>query len=210
MKLQKIGGIASLGLSFFVVIIFATYIFMLPRLGLITPEDWHDPVKAFNAWSASPATFYITFLAFLLTALAFIPVMMAIRERMQTDAPNLIRIAVIGVSIGCALWLLWALIGIIGLPLVIRTSDASAYRAVEALFQCAGSAGEHALGWALLLIGWAALKTRTLPRMLSYLCVFKGVVMILKIAVTVFGAVGLILGIVLYPWLGIVLLRTKN
>jgi hypothetical protein len=73
-----------------------------------------------------------------------------------------------------------------------------------------GIAGDSALGWVLLLIGWAALKTRGLPRILSYLSVLVGVVMILEFAVQPFMFVGLFLGIVWGLWLGVVLLRSKS
>jgi hypothetical protein len=72
------------------------------------------------------------------------------------------------------------------------------------------TAGYHALGWALLLIGWAALKTKGLPQILSYLLVLAGIFSILMITMGPFGFVVLLLGIAWGLWLGIVLLRTKS
>lgn len=100
--------------------------------------------------------------------------------------------------------------GIVGMPSIVSAKDASAFRAVMAMSLGLSTAGDTALGWALLLIGWAALKTKGLPRILSYFSVLKGVVMILEFAVQPLMIVGLLLGIVFYPWLGIVLLRSKS
>jgi hypothetical protein len=73
-----------------------------------------------------------------------------------------------------------------------------------------GTAGDSAWGWVLLLIGWAALRTKGLPRILSYFFVLRGVVMILEFAVQPLIIIALLLGIVFWPWLGIVLLRSKS
>ena len=210
MKLQKIGGFGSIGSAFLCAICLVILLLVFPRLGLVEPRDWNDPVKGFDAGSASPITFFILNLEFILWSIAFILIVMALRERMQASAPTLMRIVVIGVSITCALWLAAGLIGIIGMPSIVSAKDASAFRAVMAMSLGLSTAGDTALGWALLLIGWAALKTKGLPRILSYFSILKGVVMILEFAVQPLMLVGLLLGIVFYPWLGIVLLRSKG
>jgi hypothetical protein len=61
----------------------------------------------------------------------------------------------------------------------------------------------------LLLIGWAALKTKELSRILSYLLMLYGIIVILEFAVYPFMFVGVILGIIWGVWLGVVLLRSK-
>jgi hypothetical protein len=146
----------------------------------------------------------------MLWSIAFILIVLALRERMQASAPNLMRIAVIGVSITSALSLAAGLIGIVGMPSIVSAKDASAFRAVMAMFFGLITAADHALGWALLLSGWAALKTARLPKILSYVLVIKGVVMILEFTAQPLMLVGMLLGIVFWPWLGIVLLRSKS
>jgi hypothetical protein len=209
MKLQKIGGFGSIASALLSAIFLVFLLFLLPRLGLVGPSDWIDPVKCIAAGSASPITFFLLNLEYIFWSIAFILIVLALRERMQTSAPNLMRIALIGVSISCALWLAAGLINIVGMPSIVSAKDASAYRAVWGVYFGLSIAGDHALGWVLLLIGWAALKTRGLPRILSYLSVLLGIIGILEFAVQPFMFVFLFLGIVWGLWLGVVLLRSK-
>jgi len=210
MKLQKIGGFGSIGSAFLCAIYLVILLLVFPSLGLVGPSDWNDPVKGLDAGSASPITFFLLNLESILWSIAFILIVLALRERMQASAPNLMRIAVIGVSITSALSLAAGLIGIVGMPSIVSAKDASAFRAVMAMFFGLITAADHALGWALLLSGWAALKTAKLPKILSYGLVIKGVVMILEFTAQPLTLVGLLLGIVFWPWLGIVLLRSKS
>jgi hypothetical protein len=210
MKLQKIGGFGSIANALLSAIFLVFLLLVLPRLGLVGPSDWHDPVKCIAAESASPITFFLLYLESILFSIAFILVVLALRERMQVSAPNLMRIAVIGVSISCALWLAAGSIGIVGMPSIVSAKDASAYRAVWGVYFGLSIAGDHALGWSLLLIGWAALKTRGLPRILSYFSVLCGIVGILEFALQPLMFVFLVLGIVMGVWLGVVLLRSKS
>jgi hypothetical protein len=128
---------------------------------------------------------------------------------MQAGVPNLMQVVVIGVSIAGALLLASALIQITVSPAIASAQNLSNRRAVTAI--CLGLlfAGDHALGWVLLLIGWAALKTKELSRILSYLLMLYGIIVILEFAVYPFMFVGVILGIIWGVWLGVVLLRSK-
>jgi hypothetical protein len=210
MKLQKIGGFGSIGSALVSAIFLVIVLLVFPRLGLVGPSDRMDPIKGIDAWSASPITFFLLNLELILWGIAFILIILALRERMQANAPNLMRITVIGVSIACALLLASGLTGIVGMPSIVSAKDASAYRALMGVYFGLVIAGDHAAGWALLLIGWAALKTRGLPRILSYLSVLVGIVMILEFAVQPFMFVSLFLWIVWGLWLGVVLLRSKS
>jgi hypothetical protein len=209
MKLQKIGGISSIGIAFLCVICLVSLLLVFPRLGLVGPSDWIDPVKGIAAWSASPITFFLFNLVYILWSIALILIVLALRERMQASAPNLMRMAVIGVSISCALWLAAGLIWIVGMPSIVSAKDASAYRAVMGAAFGLFMAGDHAEGWVLLLIGWAALKTRGLLRILSYFIMLKGIVGIFEFAAQPLMFVILLIGIVWGVWLGVVLLRSK-
>lgn len=209
MKLQKIGGVGSIGNAFLCAIYLVFFLLVLPSLGLVGPNDWIDPVKSIAAQSASPITFFLLNLEFILLSIAFILIVLALRERMQASAPNLMRIGVIGVSIACALWLAAGLIDIVGMPSIVSAKDASAYRAQMGVLLSMAIGGDYATGWALLLIGWAALKTKGLPRILSYLFMVVGIVMILAFVVQPFMFVSLFLGIIWGLWLGVVLLRSK-
>jgi hypothetical protein len=211
MKLQKIGGIGSIGTAILIVIILVIITIVFPNLGLVGPSDWSDPVKNFDAMSASPITFFIFNLDFILFSIASILVVLALRERMQASAPNLMRLAIIGVSISCGLWLATGIIGIVGMPSIVSAKDISAFRSVSAVhYGMGGAAGYFAYGWTLLLIGWAALKTKCLPKILSYLFMLAGVVNIFEFVVQPLIFVAILFGIVWGLWLGIVLLRSKT
>jgi hypothetical protein len=209
MKLQKIGGFASIVSAVVCAICLVFLLLVFPLLGLVGPSDWIDPVKEIAAGSASPITFFLFNLEYILWSITLILIVLALRERMQASAPNLMRIVVIGASISCALWLATGLIAIVGTPSIVSAKDVSANRAVMGVFLGLSNAGDHALGWVLLLIGWAALKTRGLPRILSYLSVLAGIIGILQFAVQPLVFATLFLGIVWGLWLGVVLLRSK-
>ena len=210
MKLQKIGGFGSIGSALIGIMALVIVGFVFPRLGLVGPSDRMDPIKGIAAESASPITFYLFNLDLILWGIAFIVIILALRERMQANAPNLMRIAVIGVLTTYVLMLAAGLIGIVGMPPIITAKDASAYRAFMAVYFGLIIAGDHAAGWAILLIGWAAVKTRSLPRILSYLSVLVGIVFILDFAAKPLMPLGLLLSIVWGVWLGAVLLRSKT
>jgi hypothetical protein len=210
MKLQKLGGFGSIGSAFILAIFLVIVGLVFPRLGLVGPSDRMDPIKGIAAESASPITFFLLNLVLILCGIAFVLIILALRERMQANAPNVMRLALIGVSIAFALWLASGLIGIVGMRPIVSAKDASAYRALMGVYFGLVIAGDHAVGWALLLIGWAALKTRALPQILSYLSVLVGIVFILDFAAKPLMPVSLFLCILWNVWLGVVLLRSKS
>jgi hypothetical protein len=210
MKLQKVGGFGSIGSAFIIAIFLVIVGLVFPRLGLVGPSDRMDPIKGIAAESASPITFFLLNLVLILCGIAFVLIILALRERMQANAPNVMRLALIGVSIAFALWLASGLIGIVGMRPIVSAKDASAYRALMGVYFGLVIAGDHAVGWALLLIGWAALKIRALPRILSYLSVLVGIVFILDFAAKPLMPVSLFLCILWNVWLGVVLLRSKS
>ena len=73
-----------------------------------------------------------------------------------------------------------------------------------------GGGNEIAGGVWVLLIGWAALRARELPRALSYLGVVAGVAGLITV-VPALEAIGFVFGlglIVWFVWLGIIMLRS--
>jgi hypothetical protein len=211
MKLQKIGGVASVANAVVSAIFLVILVVVFPRLGLIGPNDWMDPAKNISAWAASPVAFFSLDIEYILFGIASLLTMLALRERMQADAPILTQTALIVISIACALWLAAGLVDhTMRLAIISAGGDASAFRAAMAVFFGLSDGGDHASGWALLLIGWAALKTAKLPRMLGYLIVLAGLILIFDFLSMVLSIVALALWIILFLWLGIVLLRTES
>ena len=209
MKLQEIGGVGSIGFACLCAIFLVFFLLVCPRLGLVESSDWIDPVKINAAWSTSPITLALFNLESILFSIALILIALALRERMQAGVPNLMQIVFIGVSIACTLLLAAAIIEITVSPTIAIAQNLATRRAVTAMYFGLIFAGDHALGWVLLLIGWAALKTRRLSRILSYLLMLYGIIAIFEFAVHPFMFVGVILGIIWGVWLGVVLLRSK-
>jgi uncharacterized membrane protein SirB2 len=73
----------------------------------------------------------------------------------------------------------------------------------------------NAWGWGLLLIGWATLKTRALPRILGYVIFAYGIAAIIQFVFVVsllqvgYRISGL-LSLIVFVWLGVVLLREQE
>jgi hypothetical protein len=209
MKLQNIGGVASLGFACLCAIFLVFHLLVFPRLGLVGPSDWIDPVKINAAWSTSPITFVLFNFVPILFGIALILIALSLRERMQAGVPNLMQIVFIGVSIACALLLAAAIIEMSVSPTIASAQNLPTRRAVTAMYVGLIFAGDHAMGWVLLVIGWAALKTRELPQILSFLTILYGIVLVLEFVVPPFMNVGVILGILWGVWLGGVLFRSE-
>ena len=96
------------------------------------------------------------------------------------------------------------------MPSIVITKDVSAYRAFIGVYFGLMVVGDHAAGWAVLLSGWAALKTRRLSRILGYFSVLVGIVFIIELAAKPLMPVGLALSIIWGVWLGVALLRRKT
>jgi hypothetical protein len=210
MKLQKVGGFGSVASALIGAMAMVIIAFVFPRLGLVGPADRMDPIKGMNAESASPITFVLFNLDLILWGMAFVLIILALRERMQPKTPNLMRLAVIGVSTTYAAMLATGLIGILGMPSIVTAKDASAYRAFMGIYFGLMVLGDHAAGWAVLLSGWAALKTRSLSRIFGYFSVLVGIVFIIEFAAKPLMPVSLVLSIIWGVWLGAVLLRSKT
>jgi hypothetical protein len=206
MRIQKLGGFASIVLG----CILAIYVVFV-LLGVVQTVGWEDPVKALEAAASTlSATQFISHLLSVIGGITVVLIVLAVRDRMVNMAPNLMRIVVIGGSIGGALWLTATFTEIAGVPAILNAKNASAYMAAMALTDGLLGASEFALGWALLLIACVALKHRDLTKMLCYVLALKGAVMIVTFGVSALQTAGVVLGIISYPWLGIMLMRSKN
>jgi len=218
MKLQKLGGYASI-LSILVVAValgFAALTF--PRLGLpLFSNTAVDPLKVMAAYESSPITFRAMQPFGVLIAIALILVALALQERMRTKAPEFMRLAVIAASIAFALLLANA-VGGSGMQSIASKKDVSAYTSFTLVQSGLSSAAFSAWGWALLLMGWAAIRTGALPRALGYICLVCGILFAIGFAMpNIPGAAGLVLLLVTgllnllgAIWLGVVLIRKQE
>jgi hypothetical protein len=221
--LQKVGGVAAPVMAATWVVGFAVF------LGVLTPAGYFDEnvdpaervaILADNQAIAS-LSYLITFVVFgiLLVVLA-----LALYERLKASSPAMAQTAT-------AIGLIWAglviaagMLGNVGIGRVVDlygsdpTQAGSAWLVIETVVLGLGGQNEIAGGLWVLLISWAALRARQLPRALNYLGVVAGAAGVLTVvpAFEVLGAVevlGLVFGlglIVWFVWLGINMLRTSR
>jgi hypothetical protein len=199
---QKIGGCAAViqGLAF-VALLLIIFGFEIPQ-GL---GPGADTAKEIAVAASSPTPFLITNLLVMLFSITIILITLALRERMQDGAPNQMRLARLAASISSALFLANGVVSFTGYPPIVALPDTaavSAYRGLSAVTNGLLLAAIFAAGLNLRLIGWAALSTKGLPALLSYLLVLAGVVAVLSFVVSIFGLVGPVLNVVFSLWLG--------
>ena len=208
MNFEKIGGLASILEVFLSVFLLVTFFILFPRLGLLDPSDWADPIKNMSAWESSPNTIYFFHIDFVLWGLSFVVLALSLRSRLWEGAPNLVLLSVIGASIAAALWLSSGTLGMIGKEPIVYAEDISSFRVITITTHCLTTAGYFVFGWVILLIGSAGIKTSKLSNILSWVLVVEGICFILNVAVNLL-VVGLILAIISNLWLGIILIGSS-
>ncbi|MBM3947069.1 MAG: DUF4386 family protein [SAR202 cluster bacterium] len=214
------GGIAALIMAATWVVGFGVL------LGVLTPAGYFhedtDAVQKVAILADNQAIASIGYLVpFVVWGIFQVVLALALYDRLKAGAPAMAQTAT-------AIGLIWAglviasgMVANVGIAAVVdlyRNDPAqagSAWQAIETVQLGLGGGNEIAGGMWVLLIGWAALWTRELPRGLSYLGVVAGVAGILTVVplLEVMGAaeaLGIVFGlglIVWFVWLGIVMLR---
>lgn len=212
---QKAGGVAALAMAATWVAAFAVF------LGVLVPAGYFDegiaPVDRARIIADNQASASIGYLVpYVLWGILMVVLSLALYDRLKAGAPAIAQTATAFGLIWAALVVASGLVAAHGIRAVgeLYATDAAQAGAVWAAVATivgglGGEAGEVLGGVWLLLIGWAALRTRDLPRALCYLGIVLGVAGIITVipplepAAFVFG-VGLI---VWWVWLGIVTLR---
>jgi hypothetical protein len=214
---QKTGGVAALIMAATWVVAFAVF------LGILMPAGYFDegiaPAERARIIGDNQALVSLGYLIpYVVWGILLVVLALALHDRLKAGAPAVAQIAT-------AIGLIWAglviasgLVATLGIRAVgelyaTDTAQAGAvWTAVETVVGgLGGEAGEILGGVWLLLVGWAALRARKLPRTLSYLGIVLGVAGMITVlpplepAAFLYG-VGLI---VWFVWLGIVMLRTS-
>ena len=216
--LQKMGGVAALAMAATWVVAFAVL------LGVLTPAGYFDEgVAAVERASIIADNRTLASIGYLIPYVAWgillVVLALALHDRLKVGAPAVAQIAT-------AIGLIWAtlviasgLVATLGIRVVgeLHATDATQAGAVLAPVETVacglgGDAGEILGGVWLLLVGWAALRTRELPRALSLLGIVLGVAGILTVVPPLEPASSLYgLGLIVwFVWLGIVMLRTSQ
>jgi hypothetical protein len=207
MRLQKIGGLAALGLSIQFLVSLVFFVFVLPRLGLTTFDDLGNPAKGMVAMAASPGPFFVLNLINASFGVTTVLIGLGLYERFQDTSVDM-RLVAIAAAIASAFFLAWGLVPIATLPAVVAANDASAYRAVNAVAGGLALTGVFAAGWILVLSGFAGLRVGRLSRPLAFFLIAGGIVEILEFAIPLFLLLDPLVGVAWGLWLGIELLRT--
>lgn len=208
MKLQKLGGYASIILAG---ILIANTGILIAIFQEFTGLDIYDPVKMMAAYNIYTIAFRVYYVLGILTGVLLAFIALVLQERMQVSAPQLMRLAVIAASAYFVLAITTEMTGIYRNVVFSQISDPPAFRSFLVLHECLVGAAYNAWGWGLLFIGWAALRTRALPRILGYIILVYGIaeivltVSIIELAIPT----GLLFGIIVFAWIGVVLLREQ-
>jgi uncharacterized Tic20 family protein len=217
--LQKIGGVAAVAMAATWVVAFAVL------LGVLMPAGYFDEgVAAVERASIIADNQAVASLGYLIPyvvwGILLVVLALALHDLLRVGAPALAQIAT-------AIGLIWAtlviasgLVATLGIRVVgeLHGTDPAQAGAVWAPVETVvgGLGGESAevLGgvW-LLLLAWAALRARELPRALSLLAVVLGVAGILTVVPPLKEPASYVYGlglIVWFVWVGFVMLRTSR
>ncbi len=211
MKLQKIGGYASIVLVCVVVTAAIGALSVYSRYGFAEPGARFNPANVMTLYADSPIGTRLFSLIGILIGILLLLIALALQERMEAKAPHLMCLAVIAASVSCALYLTITISSTISLASMAGARDISVYRVALVIFSGLRSAASHAWGWALLLSGCAALRTHALPRSLSCIILLCGVMTIIQYILppfpNPFGLMVALLFAIGMLWLGVVLIR---
>lgn len=207
-NLQKMGGIAAL---------YAGVAFIVGMLGFLLVVGWpDDPVQQVAVLVNNQVSLHILYvIVYQVWAVFLVVLTLALYERLKADSPAVMQTAT-------AIGIIWATVVIasgmifnIGMDNVVDlygedpAQATTVWLVIESVSDAIGGGNEILGGLWVLLISWAALQSRGLPRALNYLGIVIGAVGILS-ALPGLGDVGLIFGlvqIVWFIWVGIVMLR---
>jgi hypothetical protein len=213
MKLQRVGSYAVIAAAIAGVV---AYIACVALVVSIQPSsDWDDPAKTMVAISSAPVKFYLYTLLWIASNILFLPIVLAIRERIQANAPHLTSAMLIAMSVALAMATAESLICLKSVGIIISQKDISAFRACWAVIKGLHWANGHAYGWASLLLGCAVLKTRVFSRLLGGLLLLTGILWIPNFFFVQLGFTRITLiytstACISAGWLGVALLRQKQ
>jgi hypothetical protein len=215
--LQKVGGVAALigaATNLLGLVVFVTL--LVPRGG--DSKDNPGQYVAFLADNQAIMSVWYQII-FLVFGVCMIFLALALHERLKAGSPLLAQAVTIFGLIYAVLVIVIGTLSINDLNTVVRLHSANPAQAatvwltLDSVETGLGAGGGETIvtGLWFLLLSWAALQARALPRVLNYLGVVLGVAGILSVVLAsldlsaVYG-LGLIIW---FAWLGIVMLRSN-
>jgi hypothetical protein len=205
MKLQKLGGYAAIVSVCFFIVYASANIIVFQRFG-----DLSDPAKMMSAALTARNWIYATnLLNIACCTLAFI-LFMALHECMQANAPNLMRISLICMFFSAAMWITYSIAVIRGFYFfIVPTQDISAIRPFYAMGFGLTEMGYHTYGWASLLIGCAVLRSHAFSRVIGWLFLLEGILLMAETIAYMLGLISASASVIAIVWIGIAMLRQK-
>lgn len=217
-NLQKIGGIAALigaATNLLGAVVYATV--LVPKgFGSESP----DPGQIVALLAGNQATmrlwYQITWLAF---GVCLIVLSLALSERLKVGSSVLAQVVTMFTLIWAVLVIVMGTLSINNLSTVVRlyaenpAQAATVWLTLDSVETGLGAGGGETVvtGLWFLLLSWAAVQARALPRLLNYLGVVTGLAGILYVFLDSTGLLAVnALGLITwFVWLGIVLVRSK-
>jgi hypothetical protein len=216
--LQKMGGIAALiGAATIILgaVVYATL--LVPKgFGSNNPDPSRIVALLADNQAIMRLWLQIIWLAF---GACLIFLSLALHERLKAGSPELAQAVTIFTLIWAVLVIVVGTLSINNLDTVVRlfgqdpAQAATIWLTLDTVETGLGAGGGETIvtGLWLLLLSWAALQARALPRLLNYLGVVVGLAGVLYVftASDVLLAVNALGLIVWFVWLGIVMLRSN-
>lgn len=212
-NLQKIGGIAAL-------IGAATNLLAIVMFITLAPKGYgsDNPGQAVTFFADNQALMRVLYqIQYLVFGVSLIFLALALHERLKAGSPLLVQAVTIFGLIWAFLVIVIGTLAINNLSTVVKlygenpAQAATVWLTLDAVEKGLGGGGGETMVNVLwfLLLGWAALQARELPRGLNYFGMGIGVTGLLSVLLASLGLMAVYgLGLIIWLiWLGIVMLR---
>jgi hypothetical protein len=142
--------------------------------------------------------------------------MLALYNQMHREHGVVMPIALVAGAIASALLLAYGMMNFISAPSIVAayeqnpTVGGTIYLTQRISANAMSAAALFAMGWAIMLTGWAMCTRGTMPRLLAYLMLFAGGATLMSFVILPIGLLGLLLAPVWSLWVGIALLYDRN
>jgi hypothetical protein len=213
-KLQKWSGIAAL---------FEAAAYITGMLFFILIVDYFsvvDPVQRVVLFVDNQTIFYLlNLIIYVIFGIFMVVLSIGLYEKLKAGSPALMQVATAFGIIWAAVVIASGMIFNIGMETVIDLFDTdpvqagTVWLAIESVVDGIGGGNEIVGGLWILLLSWAAIQTKGLPKGLNIMGMAVGIAGIISMAPPLGLISGLIFGlgqIVWFIWLGIVMLRSNG
>ncbi len=214
-NLQKVGGMAALGAAVTFIMGFVLLFTLLVPAGYLAADT--DPVQAAAFLVDNQAVLYIWYLIiYVIFGIFMVVLSLALRQRLQTNAPALAQIATAFGLIWAGLVIASGMVANVGVGVVVDlyaqdpAQAATVWTAVHAVVVGLGGGNEIVGGLWILLVSWTAWQGGALTKGLNGLGLVVGTAGILTTVFPTVDALGAVFGlgsIVWFIWAGIVMWR---